>query len=43
VGISQAREISLLLKARGVDLPEDTIRYEDLLPLLIAVGKGGHS
>jgi energy-coupling factor transport system ATP-binding protein len=43
VGISQAREIALLLKARGVDLPEDTIRYEDLLPLLIAVGKGGRS
>ena len=41
VGISQAREIALLLKARGFDIPQDTIRYEELLPLLISVAKGG--
>ena len=41
VGISQAREIALMLKARGFDIPEDTIRYAELLPMLIAIGKGG--
>ena len=30
-----------MLKARGFDIPEDTIRYAELLPMLIAIGKGG--
>ena len=41
VGISQAREIALMLKARGFDIPEDTIRYAELLPMLVTIGKGG--
>ena len=41
VDISQVREIALLLNARGFNLPQDITRYEELLPLLITVGKGG--
>ncbi len=40
VGISQAREISLLLKECGVDIPQETVRYQELLPFLIKIGKG---
>lgn len=40
VGISQAREIAHLLQDRGYDIPQDTIRYEELLPLLVDIGKG---
>lgn len=41
IGISQAREIAYLLKARGFPIPQDTIRYDELLPHLIAIGKRG--
>lgn len=41
IGVSQVREIAFLLNERGVDIPADTLRYEELLPLLITVGKGG--
>jgi energy-coupling factor transport system ATP-binding protein len=40
VGLSQARVISLLLKECGVPVPQDTIRYAELLPFLIKIGKG---
>lgn len=39
IGISQAREIAYLLKAQGYPIPQDTIRYDELLPHLIAIGK----
>jgi energy-coupling factor transport system ATP-binding protein len=42
IGISQAREISCLLEARGYCIPQDIIRYEELLPYLITIGKGGN-
>ena len=41
IGIGQAREIAHLLTARGYPVPEDTVRYKELLPFLIGVGKGG--
>ena len=40
IGVSQAREIAGLLQDRGLALPEDTVRYDQLLPRLIAIGKG---
>ncbi len=40
IGISQAREISYLLKAQGFPVPQDINRYDELLPYLIAIGKG---
>ncbi|MCB2214073.1 ATP-binding cassette domain-containing protein [bacterium] len=43
VGISQVREIGHLLQDCGFDIPQDTIRYEEILPLLIKIGKGAAS
>lgn len=40
LGVSQARETAALLTERGLPAGEDTVRYEDLLPRLIAIGKG---
>lgn len=40
VGISQARDIAFLLEKRGFNIPQDVIRYDDLLPYLIAIGEG---
>ena len=40
IGISHAREIAYLLGKQGFPIPQDTIRYDDLLPHLIAIGKG---
>ncbi|MGE4353576.1 MAG: energy-coupling factor transporter ATPase [Oscillospiraceae bacterium] len=40
IGISQSREIAYLLNKCGYDVPQDIIRYEELLPYLVAVGKG---
>ncbi len=40
IGVGQAREISHMLKVRGFHIPQDIIRYDDLLPYLISIGKG---
>ena len=40
IGISQVREIAYLLNKRGFQVPTDTIRYDQLLPHLIAIGEG---
>jgi energy-coupling factor transport system ATP-binding protein len=41
IGISQAREIAGQLTARGFFIPQETIRYQELLPYLISIGKEG--
>ena len=43
VGISPAREMAHLLSACGHPIPQDTIRYQELLPFLINLGKGASS
>lgn len=43
IGISQAREIARLLEGCGLTVPQDTIRYAELLPHLIVIGKGGRA
>lgn len=40
IGVPQAREIAGLLAERGAAVSADTVRYEQLLPQLIALGKG---
>lgn len=43
IGISQVREIAHRLAVRGVQLPQDTVRYEELLPHLVRLGKAGRA
>lgn len=40
IGAGQVREAADLLAARGYEIPGDVCRYEELLPHLIAIGKG---
>lgn len=40
IGICQVREVAGMLAERGYDIPARTVRYDDLLPRLIALGKG---
>lgn len=40
IGVSQVREMAALLAQRGWDIPADTIRYDQLLPQLVRLGKG---
>lgn len=40
LGVSQVRDVAAMLSQRGIELPPDTVRYDQLLPQLIAYGKG---
>lgn len=40
LGIGQIRLLTDALRIRGYPIPENTIHYNDLLPYLIAIGKG---
>lgn len=41
IGVSRARTAAYLLKMRGYAVPDDIVKYEELLPYMIAIGKGG--
>lgn len=43
LGVSQVRDVAAMLAQRGFDLPPDTVRYDQLLPHLIALGKEARS
>ena len=40
IGVCQVREVVGMLAERGIVLPNETVRYADLLPSLVALGKG---
>lgn len=40
IGVCQVREVAGMLAERGFAIPDETVRYADLLPRLVALGKG---
>ena len=40
LGIGQCRRIARLLQEKGHSIPDDVLRYEELLPHLLRIGKG---
>lgn len=39
IGFSQAKQTALMLNQRGFAIPPEVVRYEDLLPYLISIGR----
>lgn len=40
IGLTQAKQTALMLNQRGFDIPPKVVRYEELFPYLISIGRG---